>query len=139
MLLFLIFTFNCVAAKSNIKNNYNIEINDSNYNVLKSYMNDDQMERLSPRAYEEIMNGNVDSYQSVIIASTYYFSEPYGKYMLAENEIVDDYDTYAVSKANECSKLSSYRYTCETEYKYMQLLVSTVSGKKKFHIINQWK
>lgn len=85
ILLLALFTFNCVYAKSNINNEYNIKINDNNYNILRKYMNDKQIEKLSPKAYSEIMSGNVESYQSTLIATTYYFNKVSGRYSLIKN------------------------------------------------------
>lgn len=80
ILFFVIFTCNGVVAKDNITNIYNIEINDKNYKVLKSYMNDEQIKNLSPKAYNEILSGNVETYQSALIASTYYYDENSGNF-----------------------------------------------------------
>jgi len=150
ILCFLLISGGIVNAKDSeekliVYNDNNIKIDKNSYEILSRYMNENQMKMISKSAFDAIMTGGVESYRSMTIATTYLFNENGGDVLklsyfhIQLSEQIIENNGILSKENNECSKISSTYYSCQTDYKNIQLFVKNSNGEKRFQIINRWK
>ncbi len=101
-------------------------------------MSREELLTTSNRVKEILLSGDVEAYDSVIVATTYY-SNNISTPRVIKQEILTNYDTSIAALDDRCELVSTTEGQCETDYKFIRLMVRNSSGRKLFHIINEWK
>ncbi|MGN1370840.1 MAG: hypothetical protein ACI4XM_00965 [Candidatus Coprovivens sp.] len=132
IILFMLFIFGSSVKALSVKKYTELE-----YELLNKYMSDVEIQYSSEFVIESILKGNVESYDSFVIANTYYQeTEFYPK--LVKSEIITDLNKLNLDTENEFSLLSGNLVEYTTDYKYIQLMTNSGSGQKRFYIYNSW-
>lgn len=137
--IYLLFIFIGVVSADDL--NPNVVISEEGYEILSEYMSDTEMAMINQDIYDMFMEGNVVSYQSMIVETTYYESPTQLPQVVSERHMtVDEYANTPSTLATECFYTVDYNtYDCETDMKYLVLATHNNDGVVRFEMYNVWK
>ncbi len=136
-IFYILALFCCFLGLTNNVNATTVEITKEEQEILKQYMSVEEMSMLSDRVKEKILEGNVEAYESIAIATTYY-SDNTRMPRVIRQEVLDVSNPSVLALDDRCEIVSTYEGVCETEYKVMDLLIRNV-GHKEIFMNNSWK
>lgn len=136
-ILFIIILFMLFWVGDSVKAISVEKYTDAEYELLKKYMSEEEIQYSSEFVIDSILNENVEAYDSFIVASTYYHGNNlYPK--LVKSEVITDFNQLNLDVENEFSLLSGNSDEHTTDYKYIQLMTNSGSSPKRFYIYNKW-
>lgn len=121
--------------------NLNVDISEEGYEKLSEFMSEAEMSLITQDIYNAFLEGNVVGYQSLIVETVYY--EPVAQLPQTISERVMTVEEYVNTPApleTECFfNVGTGSYDCETNMKYLALLVESDGSDVVFTFYNNWK
>ncbi len=119
-----------IKSNGSYKNSNNVTITTENYNKMKEFMSDEEINDVDENFYERVKNSKeIKAYTSTYIESKY-VTIGNDRFLLSEKEITkDEYETRGTEDG-----------VYETKSKYLRLMIGiSNNGNYSFFIQNKWK
>lgn len=109
------------------------------YEKLSKFVSDSEIELLSKRTLDNILDSDILSFDVAVVVTTYKTSSISLPKIVSQNIMsVDDYNNSVESRATTCTEFSIQLEECTTEYKAMVLMIGNNGSTLRLHITNEW-